>query len=289
MESRAEAREFLKSRRAKLSPPSSVPPSDPTSRAVHRRVPGLRREEVAALAGVSVDYYTRLEKGRLETASPAVLDAIARALQLDSAERSHLYSLARASRGELAEPPPDATDGALRPQLRWLLDAMGRSPAYVRNGRLDVLAHNVMGHALYKPMFDSMGDRPNLALFCFLDGRAQEFFPKWPEVAEETVALLRAETGRHPSDAVTADLVQSLLHGSTAFFTLWATHDVRRILAEGKEFAHPQVGPLTLTLEALEVCADPGLTVVAYAAQPASQSEEGLNRLSQTRTATPSG
>lgn len=281
VETRTEAREFLKSRRAKLSPQGS----GLASVGARRRVPGLRREEVAALAGVSVDYYTRLEKGRLETASPAVLDAIARALQLDAAERSHLHSLARAARGELPDDVAGSKDAAVRDQLRWLLDAMGACPAYVRNGRLDVLAANQAARALYQPMFEGMGEHANLALFCFVGVGAKELFPAWPEVAEETVALLRAEVGRHPSDRATADLVDALLEGSIAFRTLWAAHDVRRVLAENKEFAHPVVGSLTLALEALEISADPGLTMVAYAAEPGSSSEEALVRLIPTTKA----
>ena len=284
MESRTEAREFLKSRRAKLSPATS----GLTAVGTRRRVPGLRREEVAALAGVSVDYYTRLEKGRLETASPAVLDAIARALQLDQAERSHLHSLARAARGELREESPHPTDLAVRDQLGWLLGAMVSCPAYVRNGRLDVLAHNDAARALYRTMFEGSSEHANLALFCFLDDGARALFPDWPEVAEETVALLRAEMGRHPTDSATVELVDRLLQGSADFRTLWASHDVRRILAETKRFAHPQVGPLTLALEALEVSADLGLTMVAYAAEPGSSSERALAELVRGG-ATPAG
>ena len=246
-----------------------------------RRVPGLRREEVAQLAGVSVDYYTRLEKGRLETASPAVLDAIAHALQLDQAERSHLNSLARATRGDRADHTSLEDPVALRPSLKWMLCAMRLSPAYVRNGRLDVLASNDLGRALYAPMFDRTSESPNLARFCFLNPVAQTFFPEWPEVAEETVALLRAELGRHPSDAATNELVRDLLGGSEVFCTLWAAHDVRRILAEAKRFTHPTIGTLSLALEALEVAANPGLTMVAYAAEPGSASEQRLLLLSK--------
>jgi PAS domain-containing protein len=231
------------------------------------------------LAGVSVDYYTRLEKGRLETASSAVLDAIARALQLDPAERSHLHALARAARGEPAGEILTLRVVDVREQLQWLLASMGSCPAYVRNGRLDVLAHNDMARALYGSMFDDLGDSPNLAVFCFLDDRAPELFPDWPEVARETVALLRAELGRHPADPATRDLVDRLLDGSSVFRTLWTRHDVRWVLAESKRFQHAEVGPMTLSLEALEISADPGLVMVAYAAEPGSASARALARL----------
>lgn len=275
VDGRTEAREFLQSRRAKLSPESAG-----VSRiGTRRRVPGLRREEVAQLAGVSVDYYARLEKGHLETASEAVLDAIARALQLDQAERAHLYALARAARGERADHADTGADVNVRPSLGWMLDAMSLTPAYIRNGRLDVLASNPMGRALYQPMFESTADKANLAAFCFLDDCAQKFFPDWTEVAEETVALLRAELGRHPSDEALNKLVSRLLEDSDAFRTLWASHDVRQVLAETKRFAHPAVGTLSLALEALNLAACPGLTMVAYAAEPGSLSEQGLSRL----------
>ena len=281
VDSQTDAREFLQSRRARLSPEESGFEFTGT----RRRVPGLRREEVAQLAGVSVDYYTRLEKGRLETASPAVLDAIARALRLDQAERSHLMALARAARGDQADDTSPGRDLTVRPSLDWMLGAMSRCPAYIRNGRLDLLASNALGRALYEPMFDSAARSKNLAAFCFLDHRAKVFFPEWPDVAKETVALLRAELGRHPSDDAMSELVRHLFDGCEVFRSLWASHDVRQVLAETKCFEHPIVGPLTLALEALDVVADPGLTMVAYAAEPGSRSEEGLSHLSSLVTA----
>ena len=277
MDARTEARGFLRSRRAKLSPQSS----GLASLGARRRVPGLRREEVAVLAGVSVDYYTRLEKGHLETASPAVLDAIAGALRLDPAERSHLYALARAARGKEPAETPYQVDIAVRPGPRWMLDAMTLCPAYIRNRRLDVLASNAIGRALYEPMFDSDGDPPNLATFCFLDIRAQAFFPEWPAVAQGMMALLRAEHGRNASDEALNRLVDRLADDSDAFRTLWASHNVRQAPAETTRIQHPTVGSLSLALEAMNLATDPGLTMVAYAAEPRSSSADRLFRLSQ--------
>ncbi len=246
-----------------------------------RRVPGLRREEVAQLAAVSVDYYTRLEKGHLETASPTVLDAIARSLQLDAAERAHLFALARLARGEESGNTLGRVDAVVRRSLGWMLDGMGLCPAYCRDRRLDVLAWNARGRALYEPMFDVAGRTPNLALFCFLDERAQVFYPQWPDVAEGTVALLRAEFGRNSADRVLNEHLDRLLTHSEPFRTLWASHDVRLAPAETALIQHPVVGELTLAVEAMHLAANPELTMVVYAAEPASASADGLSRLEE--------
>ena len=204
------ARDFLRSRRDRLTPADGALGAASS----RRRVPGLRREEVAQLAGVSVDYYTRLEKGHLETASLSVLEGIARALQLNRAERSHLFALTRAAKSSPSERALQADARGVHPSLQWMLDAMSMCPAYIRNGRLDVLAANSLGRALYAPMFDSGGRSPNLATFCFLDPRATRFFPDWREVAEGTVALLRAQLGRTPFDFVMEQLIDRLMAGS---------------------------------------------------------------------------
>jgi hypothetical protein len=249
-------------------------------------VPGLRREEVAQLAGVSVDYYVRLEKGHLETASTSVLDAISRALQLDAAERSHLHSLARSLRGSRDDSAQDqSSETGIRPSLVWMLDAMSLCPAYIRNGRLDVLASNEMGRALYSPMFNGTNGSPNLAEFCFLDPAAKRFFPEWSDVAHGTVALLRAEAGRVPSDPQLSGLVERLSNGSDYFCSLWASHDVRQTLAEVKVIDHPRVGTLTLAVEVQHLAIDTGLTLVAYAAEPGSPSDAGLRGLTEAPAA----
>lgn len=242
---------------------------------------GLRREEVALLAGISVDYYTRLEKGRLKTASAPVLDAIARALQLDPAERAHLHDLARAARGETADRQTHAESVVVRPALTWMLDAMSPCPAYVRNAKLDVLASNAMGRVLYAPAFDRADEPPNLAVFCFLDERARAFFPEWSAVAQGMMALLRAELGRNPDDQGVNQLIDRLADGSDTFRRLWAAHNVRESPAETTLIEHPDAGTLLLALEAMNIAAEPGLTMVTYAAEPGSASSAGLSRLSQ--------
>jgi transcriptional regulator with XRE-family HTH domain len=277
---RLEAREFLQSRRARLNP------RDCGLKVVgtRRRVPGLRREEVAQLAGVSVDYYTRLEKGRLETASQAVLQALARALQLDHAERSHLFALARLARGEVVD-RRCPTSRNVRPSLEWMLDAMTMCPAYVRNDRLDVLAANDLVRALYVPLFEDGDEVPNVARCCFLNPSTREFFSDWTSVAERTVALLRTEPGRHPEDRLTQELVDEL-HDDPVFRELWASHDVRLIPAATMVIDHPRVGHLELAIETLSVASDPGLTLVTYSARPGSSSAEGLRRLARSMQAT---
>lgn len=279
MDCRTEAREFLQSRRAGLSPTGAGLAAGST----RRRVPGLRREEVAQLAGISVDYYARLEKGHLETASPAVLEAIARALHLDPAERSHLHDLARAARGEEAQEPPRLSGAAaVRPSHLWMLDAMMLSPAYIRNSRLDVLASNALGRALYEPLFASCVETPNLALFCFLDERARDLFPEWPVVARGMMALLRSELGRNSSDPDLNRLVDQLMTRSEAFRDFWPSHNVRHAPAHTAQMHHPTAGTMSLALEAMNLAAHPGLTLVAYAAEPGSRSEVGLSRLARS-------
>jgi transcriptional regulator with XRE-family HTH domain len=215
MDNRTEVREFLATRRAKITPDQAGVPLYGS----RRRVPGLRREEVAQLAGVSTDYYTRLEKGNLSGASDSVLDAIARALQLDDAERAHLFDLARAARGSAAREPRRRAQPQVRPSIQRILDSMTTTPAFVRNRRLDVVAVNALGRALYAPVFDDPKRPANLARFHFLDPRAVAFFPDWNAVANGTVALLRTEAGRDPYDRALTDLVGELATRSDAFRT----------------------------------------------------------------------
>lgn len=187
VDNREDVREFLASRRAKITPERAGLPSFGGT----RRVAGLRRAEVAMLAGVSPDYYTRLERGNLSGVSDSVLDAIARALHLDEAERAHLFDLARAANTSPRARRPRPQD--VRPGVRSLLDAMTDAPAFVRNGRLDIVAANRLGQALYAPAFDTPHRPVNLARFCFLDPRAEQFYPDWDDAANTTVALLRTE------------------------------------------------------------------------------------------------
>lgn len=250
-----------------------------------RRVKGLRREEVALLAGVSVDYYIRLERGNLSGASEAVLEAIARALQLDDSERSHLFDLARAT-----HPGPmrrrRRSPGQVRPSVQRMLEAIAGVPAFVRNGRLDILAANPLGRALYSQHFESPAQPANTARFVFLDERSRGFYLDWDRVAGDAVAILRAEAGRDPYDRGLSGLVGELSTRSELFRTLWATHNVHRHDAGSKRFHHPIVGELTVNYEAMELVADPGLTMFVYTTEPGSKSEQALNLLASW-TATP--
>ena len=272
-------REFLASRRARISPQQAGVPGYG-----RRRVPGLRREEVAQLAGVSTDYYTRLEKGNLASASDSVLHAIAEALRLDEAEKAHLLDLARAARGSARE-PRRRPQPQLRPSVLQLLESMTGSAAFVRNGRLDILAANPLGRAVYAPAFENDPARPNLARFCFLDQRSAAFYPDWDDAANTTVALLRTEAGRDPYDRALTDLVGELATRSEDFRTRWAAHNVRLHHTGIKRFHHPVVGQLDLPFNAMPLPADPGLTLTAYTAEPGTPAEEEL-RLLASWTAT---
>ena len=272
MDVRKDAAEFLRSRRARLSPEDAGLPAW----GGNRRVKGLRREEVAMLAGVSVEYYVRLERGNLGGASQSVLDSVANALQLDEAERDHLHDLARTSSIRVAAGRPARR--RVRPPVQWLLDSMTGTAAYVRNARIDILASNTLGRALYAPVFEMPG-RPNIARFVFLDPRSQEFFLEWPKVAGESAALLRTLAGENPYDQGLTELVGELSTRSDLFRTLWAAHDVRQHRTGVKRFHHPLVGEMTLAYESMELTADPGLRLNAYMAEPASPSAEAFNLL----------
>jgi transcriptional regulator with XRE-family HTH domain len=272
VDNRTEVREFLTTRRAKITPDQAGVPLY----GQRRRVPGLRREEVAQLAGLSTDYYTRLEKGNLRGASDSVLEAIARALHLDDAERAHLLDLARAARAGGREPRRRPQAQQVRPSLQHMLDAMTTAAAFIRNGRLDILAINPLGLAFYAPLYAGAAEPVNLARYCFLDPSAVVFYPDWEDAADTTVAILRTEAGRDPYNKALTDLVGELATRSDAFRTRWATHDVRLHHTGAKRFCHPAVGALTVGFNATELAADPGLTFTVYTAEPGSSSAEKL-------------
>jgi transcriptional regulator with XRE-family HTH domain len=274
VDAKSEIRAFLTSRRARITPERAGLATFGGS----RRVPGLRREEVALLAGVSVDYYTRLERGNAGGVSETVLEALARALQLDDTERAHLFDLARATQTAVPRRRRRAQH-RIRPSVQHMLDAMAGVPAFVRNGRLDIVGTNRLGRALYSEHFDSPAQPPNTARFVFLDPRATTFYTEWDRVANDIVALLHAEAGRDPYDRELSDLVGELSTRSELFRTLWAAHDVRTHSTGLKRFHHPLVGELDLSFEAMELVADPGLTMFAYTAEPGSKSEQALNLL----------
>jgi len=267
-----EISEFLTSRRAKVTPEQAGLPSYGK-----RRVPGLRREEVASLAGVSVEYYKRLERGNLSGVSDLVLEALARALQLDDAERTHLFDLARAA-GPAAPTRRRSPQQRIRPSVQRILDALN-TPAYARNNRRDILAANQLGQALHSELYLDPVRPVNVIRFVFLNPRAQDFFVDWAGVANDAVASLRIEAGRNPYDRGVSDLVGELSTRSEEFRTRWAAHNVRFHQAGTKRLHHPIVGELDLTYEAMEITADAGLTIVTYSAEPGSRSEEGLNLL----------
>ncbi|MEU3121946.1 helix-turn-helix transcriptional regulator [Streptomyces albidoflavus] len=277
MDNRAEVREFLTSRRSRISPERAGLPAGP-----RRRVPGLRRSEVAALADVSVEYYAKLERGHLAGVSPAVLEAVARALQLDDAEREHLLNLARAADGSDAlARPRRRTTRQWTPQrsLQWTLDAVTGGPAFVRNGRMDMLAANPLARAFYADVYADPHNQANLARFNFLDPASRRFYPDWDLAADVAVAILRTEAGRNPHDKELHDLVGELSTRSDAFRTRWGAHNVRHHGTGTKRFHHAAVGALTLAYEGLEMATEPGLTLTVYTAEPGSPSDEGLRLL----------
>jgi transcriptional regulator with XRE-family HTH domain len=270
MDTRNEIREFLTSRRARLKAADvGLPDYGP------RRVPGLRREEVAVLAGVSVPYYTRLERGELAGASESVLEAVARALRLDDAERAHLFDLARAA--QPLAPPPRRRPGKqrIRQSIQQLLDAMTGAAAHLGNERLDILAANPLGRALFPEMFDGQ-ERPNAARFVFLDPRARDFYRDWDRIAHDVTALLRSAAGRNPYDRDLSDLVGELSTRSEEFRQHWARHDVRFHISGVKRYHHRDVGDLELNYERLNLAFDAGLTIITYTSEPGTRSAEAL-------------
>jgi transcriptional regulator with XRE-family HTH domain len=244
-----------------------------------RRVPGLRREEVAVLAGVSIQYYTRLERDDMNGVSESVLEALARAPQLDDAERAHLLDLARAAHPTPVPPRRRRTKPRVRPEVQWTLDAITGAAAFVGNERLDILAANQLGRALFSELCAAPARPVNIARFLFLDPRAEAAYGDWDRVATETVAILRSAAGRDPYDRDLSDLVGELATQSAAFRTRWASHNVRFHNAGVKRFNHPVVGELDLSFNRLDLAADPGLTLFTYTAEPGSPSEDALKLL----------
>ncbi|WP_181792816.1 helix-turn-helix transcriptional regulator [Streptomyces sp. WELS2] len=275
MDTAHEIREFLATRRAKITPQQAGLPAF----GGNRRVPGLRREEVALLAGVSIDYYARLERGQLAGASEEVLDALSRALQLDEAERAHLHDLAAAQRHRPPRRAVRKTKNAVPASLTRVLDSMTESPAFIRNGRLDILAINPLGRALYAPLFTTSAVPANIARFQFLDPTSRSFFPDWNTSVNTTVSLLRTEAGRAPQDAELTGLIGELVTRSDEFRTAWAKHNVRLHHAGCKTFRHPAIGEITLDFDAMELPAHPGLTLTAYSAEPGTPAHDTLRLL----------
>ncbi|WP_456847090.1 helix-turn-helix domain-containing protein [Cellulomonas sp. P5_C6] len=278
MDNRDEVKDFLSTRRARLTPERA----GLTAFSTNRRVPGLKRSEVADLAGVSVEYYAQLERGNLAGVSDSVLDSLARALQLDEAERTHLADLAREA-GPGTRQRRTRASGQVRPGVQRLLDLMGETvPVIVNNGRLDLVGANALGRALFAPVSATPrppGSPANHARFTFLDDRARDFWIDWERAADDTVSQLRTEAGRDPYDRSLTDLVGELSTRSPGFRTRWAAHDVRLHRTGRKHVRHPVVGELHLDFEVLDLPADPGLSMITFTSPAGSPDEDALRVL----------
>jgi transcriptional regulator with XRE-family HTH domain len=279
---RGQIREFLSTRRARISPEQA---GLPVYRGDRRRVSGLRRDEVAVLAGISSEYYIRLERGNATGVSDSVIDGIAHALQLDEAERAHLLALIRTAattRPPRRRPAPQR----VRPTVQRVLDSMSGTPAFVLNGRLDILTANDLGFALFSPVYADPVRPPNTARFIFLDPHAGGFFRDWDKIANDTVALLRAEAGRDPYDRQLSDLIGELSTRSEEFRARWAAHHVRIHTSGVKLIHHPVVGDLELAFESFPLAADPSQSLLTYTAEPASPSQDALSLLASWAAST---
>lgn len=277
MDAASDIREFLSSRRARLTP-TDVGLPDYGGR---RRVSGLRREEVALLAGMSVEYYTRLERGNASGVSDTILDGISRALRLSAAERAHLRDLVRtaAETTRLRPRPAAPTARRVQPSTQRLLDMMIGVPAIVQNGRLDVIASNALGRALFSTPGNPALEHFNFARFLFLEPAGRTMYRDWDDSAAQLVALLRAETGRTPNDPELGTLLADLQTGSSEFRALWSAHDVHVHLGGLKRFQHPGIGDIELTYETMLLAVDTGLQFVAFTAAAGSPAENALHLL----------
>ncbi len=287
MDHNAELKEFLRTRRARLR----VEDLEIGGSGRVRRVPGLRREEVAQLAGVSVDYYTRLEQGRHLNVSDEVLDAVARALRLDEVERSYLFQIARVQTRRARRRP--APVQRVRPGIRRVLETLDDvTPAFVFGRRMDLLAANRLARALLGD-FEALPPRDrNLLRFTFLDESARELYTDWEDVARDNVAILRLDAGRHPDDPLLTELVGELAVKSEEFRRWWADHNVRERTHGVKRYHHPMVGDLQVNYESVAVLGDPDQTLCIYTADPGSPSETALRLLANwtgTTAAPPAG
>jgi transcriptional regulator with XRE-family HTH domain len=272
---RAQIREFLSTRRARITPEQAGLPVYGGDR---RRVPGLRRSEVASLAGISPEYMTKLERGNATGVSESVIEGLAHALQLDEAERAHLEDLLRTA-GSTRPPRRRPARQRVRPTVQRILDSMTGAPAFALNGRLDVLAANALGAALYSPVLAEPSRPANTARFVFLDPHAAEFFRDYDKAANDTVALLRAEAGRDPYDRDLSDLIGQLSTRSEDFRRRWAAHNVRIHTTGVKLLHHPVVGDLDLPFESFPLPADPSQSLLIYTAEPGSRTQDTLSLL----------
>lgn len=272
MDTKSAISEFFKTRRSHLTPEQAGVPVY----GFNRRVSGLRREEVALLAGVSVDYYTRIERGNVAGVSISVLDALSRALQLTEVEREHLYRLANLAntrktvRGSLHQ---------VRPAHQWMLDSITETPAYLGNARMDILATNVLAEALYLPIIESPVAGRNIARYVFLDPSSAQFFQQWTKIAEDTAASLRMSATRFANEPEVSNLIGELSTKSEYFRTLWARADVRQHTTGQKTMVHPEVGELLLGFEGMQLASDDFMKVVIYNFEPGTPTAERVKLL----------
>ena len=278
MDNSKDVREFLMSRRSRITPAQAGLPAYGGS----RRVAGLKREEVAMLTGVSTEYYARLERGNLRGVSESVLESLAGALRLDEAERAHLLDLARAAAPSRA-PGTRRARTELRPSVERILAGMTGTPAYVRNSRMDIVTANSLCFALYTGILSPDTLPLNLARFMFLDPRSRDFFLEWDTIADDLAAALRTEAGPNPHDRALNSLIGDLATGSTEFSTRWARHNVRFHRSARKTLHNQLVGDIELTGDALEIPGE-GLTLIAYTAEPGSHAQEQLDFLTSWST-----
>src|SRR3954467_1340856 len=271
----AEIRDFLSTRRARITPEQAGLPAY----GGNRRVKGLRREEVAMLAGVSVDYYVRMERGGLAGASESVLGALADALHLDEAERTHLFTLARES-GAHGKPRSRTVPTSVRPGMQQLLDAMTDAPAWVRNGRHDIVAMNQLARALYSPVLADPRRPANTTRFVYLNPEAaQDFFVDYDCIANDAAAMLRLEAGRNPHDKALIELVGELSTRSELFRRRWASQDVQFHRSGQKRLRHPVIGRLDLDYESMALPSEPGHQLNVYTAAAGTPTADGLTLL----------
>ncbi|MGW2841505.1 helix-turn-helix transcriptional regulator [Streptomyces sp. NPDC001493] len=280
MDQIVELGEFLRSCRARLDPAAVGMP-----RTARRRVPGLRREELAQLAGVSVDYYTRLEQGRSRTASPQILESLATALRLDHTEHAHLFDLANRRPAQPRRSTPSSAE-RVSPAVHQLLTTLDAAycPAFVLGRRTDVVASNSLSRALIAD-FDAMpANERNQSRFLFLDPAARDLYADWEAVAADTAAMLRMDAGRHPEDPKLGELVGELAVRSEHFSSYWAERRVHERTEGTKSYHHPVVGDLTVTYQALALPGDSDQTLFIYSTEPGSSSETALRLLATWST-----
>jgi transcriptional regulator with XRE-family HTH domain len=272
MSRKDQVREFLISRRANITPQQAGIPDY----GGERRVPGLRREEVARLAGVSLDYYTQLERGNIRSASESVLNAIARALQLNDVERQYLFDLARPAAATQATSVRGSAGVSVRTSVQRVLDHLA-VPAVVVNAQQDLIASNLMGRALFAPHFEA--ERPNLARFIFLDPRASDFYVDWPLARSMTAAMLRLAAGRNPLNQELTALIGELSTLSPHFRADWAEQDVHEHRTGRKVYHHPEVGEIDVTFDVFDMPGEPGLSTYTYSVEEGSSSADKFTLL----------